>query len=80
MFYTGKKIPRDVLHWKKYEKLCILIKWLYTRNAGIFNIRQYINAIHHNNRPKEKICTIFSIDAEKASGDISFDFMCICMY
>ena len=42
---------------------------------GFFNIRKYINVIHHINKLKDKSDMIISIDAEKAFDKIQHPFM-----
>ena len=45
------------------------------RMQGWFNIRKFINVIHHINRTKDKNHMIISIDAEKAFDKILQPFM-----
>ena len=42
---------------------------------GFFDIHKSINVIHHNNKLKDKIHRIISIDAEKAFDKIQHRFM-----
>ena len=42
---------------------------------GFFNIHKSISVIYHNNKLKDKIHMIISIDAEKASDKIQHAFM-----
>ena len=42
---------------------------------GWFNIRKFINVIHHINKLKEKNNMIISLDAEKAFDKIQHPFM-----
>ena len=42
---------------------------------GWYNIRKYINVIHHTNKTKDKNHMIISIDAEKAFDKVQHPFM-----
>ena len=42
---------------------------------GFFNICKSINVIYHINKLKDKIHTVISIDAEKATDKIQHPFM-----